>query len=98
MGEDEAAQADRVKTAKAVKALLASCDGKEPTKLVEAIAHANLQTNGITMGRSLKSARDVLECLRTTRWDLFSAVSRIRRRSGCRCCQAQPGCRRLAEG
>ena len=29
------------------------------------------------MGRSLKSARDVLECLRTTRWDLFSAVSRI---------------------
>ena len=77
MGEEDAAQADRVKTAKAVKALLASCDGKEPTKLVEAIAHANLQTNGITMGRSLKSARDVLECLRTTRWDLFSAVSRI---------------------
>jgi len=29
------------------------------------------------MGRSLKSARDVLECLRTTRWDLFSAVSGI---------------------
>ena len=57
--------------------LLTSCDGKEPTKLVETIAHANLQTNSITMGRSLKSARDVLECLRTTRWDLFSAVARL---------------------
>jgi hypothetical protein len=77
VGEEQVAQADRVKTAKAVKALFASCDGKEPTKLVEVIAHANLQTNGITMGRSLKSARDVLECLRTTRWDLFAAVSRI---------------------
>jgi hypothetical protein len=77
VAEEEAAQADRVRTAKAVKTLLASCDGKEPTKLVEVIAHADLQTNSIAMGRSLKSARDVLECLRTTRWDLFSAVSRI---------------------
>ena len=77
VGGDDAAQADRVKTAKAVKVLLTSCDGKEPTKLVETIAHANLQTNSITMGRSLKSARDVLECLRTTRWDLFSAVARL---------------------
>ena len=34
VSEDEAAQADRVRTAKAVKALLAACDGKEPTKLV----------------------------------------------------------------
>jgi hypothetical protein len=77
VGDNEAAQANRVKTAKAVKALFASCDGKESTKLVEAIAHADLQTNGITMGRSLKSARDVLACLKATRWDLFSAVSRI---------------------
>jgi hypothetical protein len=77
VGEHEAAQADRIKTAKSVKGLLASCDGKEPTKLVEVIAQANLQPNSITMGRSLKSARDVLECLITTRWDLFSAVSRI---------------------
>lgn len=30
------------------------------------------------MGRSLKSAKGVLECLRTTRWDLFTAVSAIR--------------------
>ena len=43
--KQEAVQADRVKTAKAVKALLASCDGKEPTKLVGAIAQARLETN-----------------------------------------------------
>ena len=74
-GGGGSAQADRVKTAKAVKALIAACDGKEPTKLVGAISLARLQTNSTTMGRGLKSAGDVLECLRTTRWDLFSAVS-----------------------
>ena len=29
------------------------------------------------MGKSLKSARSLLECLRTTKWDLFSAVAQI---------------------
>ena len=75
--EQEAAQADRVRTAKAVKTLLASCDGKEPTKLVGAIAQAKLETNATTMGRSLKSATGVLESLRATRWDLFTAVAAI---------------------
>ena len=42
-----------------------------------AIAHAKLETNATTMGRSLKSAKGVLESLRTTRWDLFSAVAAI---------------------
>ena len=45
--------------------------------LVGAIAQAKLETNGTAMGRSLKSAKGVLECLRTTRWDLFTAVSAI---------------------
>src|SRR5262249_30552440 len=77
VGEAEAAQADRVRTAKAVKALLGSCDGKKPTKQVEAIAHAKLETNATNMGRSLKSATAVLDCLRTSRWDLFKAVADI---------------------
>ena len=29
------------------------------------------------MGKSLKSAKDVLDCLRTTKWDLFNAVTQI---------------------
>jgi hypothetical protein len=29
------------------------------------------------MGKSLKSAKATLDCLRTTRWDLFSAVAQI---------------------
>ena len=77
VAEEDSAQADRVKTARAVKALLGSCDGKEPTKLVAALAHAKIETNATTMGRSLKSAKGVLESLRTTRWDLFSAVAAI---------------------
>jgi hypothetical protein len=77
VGEDEARQADRVRTAKAVKALLASCDGKEPMALVGAIARAKLETNVTSMGRSLKSAAAVLECLRITPWELFSLVSQI---------------------
>jgi hypothetical protein len=75
--DEEAPKADRVRTAKAVKALLASCDGKEPTKMVGALARAGLETNATTMGRSLKSAKSILEALRATRWDLFSAVSAI---------------------
>jgi len=75
--EAEFVNCDRVRTAKAVKTLLASCDNKEPTPLVGAIAHAPLVTNSTTMGKSLKSARAILDCLRTTRWDLFSAVAQL---------------------
>ena len=80
--EADAAKADRVRTAKAVKTLLASCDGKEPTALVGAIAQAKIETNSTAMGRSLKSAKAILECLRTTKWDLFSAVAHDRRTTG----------------
>ena len=75
--EGEAIKADRVRTAKAVKALFAACDGKEPTALVGLIARAKLDTSATSMGRSLKSAKAVLDCLKATRWDLFSAVAQI---------------------
>lgn len=77
VAEAEAARCDRVRTAKAVKALLAACEGREPTALVTAVAHAKLETNGTAMGKSLKSAKPLAECLRTTRWDLFAAVAQI---------------------
>ena len=69
----DAGKADRVRTAKAVKNLLAACEGKEPTALVHAIAHASIETSTTAMGKSLKSAGAVLGCLRSTKWDLFSA-------------------------
>ncbi len=75
--EADVAEADRVLTAKAVKALLANCEGREPTPLVGVIAQAKIETNSTAMGRSLKSARSILESLRTTKWDLFSAVAMI---------------------
>ena len=75
--EVEAAGADRVRTAKAVKALLAACDGKEPTPLVGALAHAKLETNGTAMGRSLKSAKSVLDSLRETKLGWFSNVALV---------------------
>jgi hypothetical protein len=75
--EAEFVNCDRVRTAKAVKTLLASCENKEPTALVDAIAHATLVPNSTTMGKSLKSAKALLDCLRTTRWALFSAVAQI---------------------
>ncbi|MBN9519352.1 hypothetical protein J0H58_12655 [bacterium] len=77
VGEGEAVKADRVRTAKAVKGLLAACEGKEPTALVGGIATAKLDTSGTTMGRSLKSAKAVSDSLKATRWDLFTAVSQI---------------------
>jgi hypothetical protein len=79
MGVPEAdfVKCDRVRTAKAVKTLLADCDNKEPTALVGTIAHTKLETNSTAMGKSLKSAKATLDCLRTTRWDLFSAVAQI---------------------
>jgi hypothetical protein len=44
---------------------------------VGAIAQAKLETNSTAMGRSLKSAKQLLECLRATRWELFSAVAQL---------------------
>lgn len=75
--EAEFVKCDRVRTAKAVSALLSACEGKEPTPLVGTIAKAKFETNSTAMGKSLKSAKPVLDCLRTTRWDLFSAVSQL---------------------
>ncbi len=68
---------DRVRTARAVNSLLASCDNKEPTSLVRVLAHAQLETNSTAMGKSLKGAKAILGCLKDTRWDLFSAVAQI---------------------
>src|SRR5262249_5361169 len=70
VSETDAGKADRVKTAKAVKALLAACEDKEPTALVGAIAHAKVDTSTTAMGKSLKSAAAVLGCFRNTKWDL----------------------------
>jgi Family of unknown function (DUF6079) len=75
--EADAGKANRVRTAKAVKTLLAACEGKEPTALVHAIAHAKPETSTTAMGKSLKSAATVLGCLRSTKWDLFSAVAQL---------------------
>src|SRR5690606_8826444 len=71
--EGDLVKCDRVKTAKAVKTLLASCENKEATALVGVLVHANLETNATAMGRSLKSAKQLLDCLRATKWELFSA-------------------------
>jgi hypothetical protein len=75
--EAEFVKCDRVRTAEAVKTLLTACEGKEPTPLVGAIAKAKIETNCTTMGKSLKSAKSILTCLRTTRFDLFSAVTQL---------------------
>jgi hypothetical protein len=75
--ENEYVKCDRVRTAKTVKALLTACDGKEPTPLVGVIAKAKIETNCTSMGKSLKSAKSILTCLKMTRWDLFSAVVQL---------------------
>jgi hypothetical protein len=77
VADPDASKADRVRTAKAVKTFLAACEGKEPTALVHAIAQAKAETSTTSMGKSLKSASGVLGCLRTTKWDLFSAVAQL---------------------
>src|SRR5262249_59123619 len=43
--EADAGKAERVRTAKAVKTLLTSCEGKEPTALVGVIARAKIDTS-----------------------------------------------------
>ncbi|RLS69396.1 MAG: hypothetical protein DWI01_08430, partial [Planctomycetota bacterium] len=75
--EQDFENCDRVKTAKAVKALLTGCDDKDPTTLVRLIAQAKIETNSSAMGKSLKSAKAILESLGRTKWDLFLAVAQI---------------------
>ena len=77
VAEAEFAACDRVRTARAVKSLLAGCENRDSTALVGVIAQAKIETTATAMGKSLKSARDILECLRTTRWDLFAAMRQI---------------------
>ncbi|WP_182870882.1 hypothetical protein [Stieleria mannarensis] len=77
VSDSDIEKADRVCTAKAVRQLLADCEGKEATALVGAIASAKMQTSGTAMGRSFKSASSILDCLRNTKWDLFDGVSNL---------------------
>ncbi len=70
-------RADRVRTARAVRKLLADCESQEPTALVAAIASATMETSETAMGRSLKSAGSILTCLGNTKWELFQAVSQL---------------------
>jgi hypothetical protein len=77
MSENNIGKADRVRTAKSVRKLLADCEGKEATALVSAIATASVETSGTAMGRSFKSATTILDCLRNTKWDLFEGVSHL---------------------
>ena len=88
----DAVKADRVRTAKAVKTLLAACDGKEPTALVGAIAQAKLDTNSTSMGQSLKSAKAILECLRDDEMGLVLGGRADRRRPQDRRRPAAAGC------
>jgi hypothetical protein len=75
--EQQLQKSNRVRTARAVRALLAACNGQEPTTLVGAIARATVEMNSAAMGKSLKSAKAVLGCLKSTRWDLFAAIGQI---------------------
>ena len=77
VSESEIDEADRVKTARATRKLLLDCNGKEATALVGVIAAAKMETSGTAMGRSLKSASSILECLRNTKWDLFNGVAHL---------------------
>ncbi|XZE35695.1 hypothetical protein SH501x_001218 [Pirellulaceae bacterium SH501] len=77
LSESDYSNCDRVRTAKAVRSFLSSCANREATALVGIIATAKLETTSTAMGKSLKSANEVLECLRTTKWDLFAAVAQI---------------------
>jgi hypothetical protein len=77
VSESEIDKADRVKTARATRKLLVDCTGKEATALVGVIAAAKMETSGTAMGRSLKSASSILECLRNTKWDLFNGVAHL---------------------
>lgn len=75
--ENDIDKADRVKTAKATRKFLVDCTDKEGTSLVDAIAKAKMETSGTAIGRSLKSATSVLDCLRNTKWDLFNGVAHL---------------------
>ena len=63
VSEDDAAQCDRVKTAKAARAFFDAVEGQEPTPMVKAIANAQIETSGKALGRSIKSAATVLASL-----------------------------------
>lgn len=77
VSESVFSKCDRVRTAKSVKALFAGCEDVESTILVSTIARAKLETNATAMGKSIRSAKLILDCLRRTRWELFAAAAKL---------------------
>jgi len=78
VSETDAGSCDRVKTAKAARDFFEAADGKEPTLLVQAIGTARIETSAKAMGRSIKSAANVLaSLLEPNRWEIFEAVTEI---------------------
>ncbi len=75
VSEEEAAQCNRVKSAKAVRDLFHAIDGQEPTEMVKTISKARIETGAREMGSSIRSAAQVLaSLLEPNRWELFEAV------------------------
>ena len=48
---------------------------KNRPSLVRSIAGAGVETSATAMGRSVKSAEEVLGCLRSTKWELFTGIA-----------------------
>jgi len=70
--------ANRLVTARAVSALLASLKAaKKPIDCVRQLAGANIATSDTAMARSLKSAPDLVAVMEHLKWTLLSSVARI---------------------
>ncbi len=78
VSEEDAASCGRVKTAKAVQSFFSAIDGQEATPMVTAIANAKIASTASSMGRSIKSAAEVLGALREpNRWEIIDGASNL---------------------
>jgi hypothetical protein len=69
--------AARIKTARAMKALMDSLSTAEGVPVIEGLARATVETSASAMGTSLKSCQALGEKLRQTNWQLLEAIRQL---------------------
>lgn len=71
------ADAPRMKTATAVLALVDKLSPAHPNDVAGILASVDVQTSETAMGKSLKSAAELVECIAATSWSVFENIAEL---------------------
>jgi hypothetical protein len=74
---EQLAASNRMKTARSAAALLTALARREPTPLAKTVAAASVETSAEAVGKSLATARAVIEAMKRVEWVVFQGLTRL---------------------